>query len=126
MNIDSNDTVLDCELQRYQGLLAGDVAALEALLSDTVVYVHSTGEQDTKSSYIEKIANGRLRYLELAFENLNANSHENWAFVSGRLIATVRKDGLERNVRSLFMTIWAKESDGSWRLQAHQGTAVPH
>jgi hypothetical protein len=38
-----NMSVLIAEEQRRQAMLSGDIAVLEALLSDGLVYVHSTG-----------------------------------------------------------------------------------
>lgn len=116
-------TVLAWEAQRQQALLAGDLPALAALLSDALVYVHSTAVIDTKASYLAKLQSGAIRYISLAFEELTVHALGGAALVHGQLRATVRKEGTDKPVCSRFLTVWAPDGDGVWRLVAHQGTA---
>jgi ketosteroid isomerase-like protein len=113
---------LALEERRRQALLAGDLAALQELLAASLVYVHSTGVRDGRDSYLAKLASGSLRYLALAFEDLQVQQAGQAWVVHGAMRATVRKDGADKAVASLFMTVWAADRDGTWRLQAHQGT----
>lgn len=113
------------EDRRRQALLAGDLPALQALLSPTLVYVHSNGVRDDRASYLAKLASGSLRYLALAFEDLQVQQAGEVLVVQGAMRATVRKDGVDKDVSSLFMTVWSAQADGTWQLQAHQGTPRP-
>ena len=117
--------VLALEERRRQALLAGDLPALQGLLAEGLIYVHSTGVCDRKASYLAKLSGGSLKYLELNFSNLQVQVLHKAAVVSGRMAATVSKDGQQKNVASLFMTVWACGSDDVWRLHAHQGTSMP-
>ena len=72
------------EEQRRQAMLGGDIAALEALLSDGLVYVHSTGGRDTKTTYLNKLASGSLKYLSLSFEDLQVHGAGPVQVVTGR------------------------------------------
>ena len=121
------DTVLHWEQLRRAAMLAGDSAALEALLSPDIVYVHSTGTRDTRGSYLHKIREGAMRYLLLDWSDLQVQLLPEVALVNGRMDATVLRDGQEKQVRSIFLTVWtAQPSDGgsAWRLCAHQGTPL--
>jgi hypothetical protein len=117
--------VLALEERRRQALLAGDLPALQGLLAEDLVYVHSTGVCDRKATYLVKLSGGSLKYLELNFSDLQVQVLQQAAVVSGRMAATVSKDGQQKNVASLFMTVWTCGSDGVWRLHAHQGTSMP-
>lgn len=117
--------ILALEERRRHTLLAGDLSALQLLLAEDLVYVHSTGASDSRDSYLAKLAGGRLQYLELHFANLRVQCLGQAATVSGRMTAVVSKDGQRLNVASLFMTVWAQDPDGAWRLHAHQGTPMP-
>jgi len=117
--------VLVLEERRRQALLAGDLPALQGLLADDLVYVHSTGACDRKDSYLARLSGGSLKYLALDFSDQRVQWLQQAAVVSGRMAATVSKDGQQKNVASLFMTVWACGSDGVWRLHAHQGTSMP-
>jgi len=117
--------VLELEELRRQTLLADDLSALQGLLADDLVYVHSTGACDRKDSYLAKLSSGSLRYLELNFSELHVQVLQQSAVVSGRMAAVIMKDGQRKNVASLFMTVWGCGADGAWRLHAHQGTTLP-
>ena len=117
--------VLALEERRCQATLAGDLPALQDLLADPLVYVHSSGASDSKASYLAKLASGNLQYLSLNLSDLQVLVLQQSAVVRGRMAAVVRKDGQDKPVSSLFMTVWACGLDGVWQLQAHQGTPVP-
>jgi len=117
--------VLALEERRRQALLAGDLPALQGLLDPHLTYVHSTGTCDGKDSYLAKLSGGSLQYLELNFSDLQVQSLQQAAVVTGRMAAVVSKDGQRKPVASLFMTVWACGTDGAWRLCAHQGTPLP-
>lgn len=123
------DTVLQWEAARRAALLAGDAEALALLLSGQLVYVHSTAVRDTRASYLAKLSGGVLRYLRLDFTELVVQLHAGAALVTGRMSATVLKDGQEKQVSSLFLTVWCPEpgpaGEEVWRLCAHQGTPAP-
>jgi hypothetical protein len=118
-------SVLAQEERRRQALLAGDLSALQDLLAEGLVYVHSTGVCDDKGSYLAKLAGGSLKYQSLSFSDTQVQGLPQGAVVSGRMAAVVLKDGQAKNVASLFMTVWACCADGVWRLHAHQGTPLP-
>lgn len=115
--------VLEWEQRRREAMLAGDATALAALLSDALVYVHSTATRDTKEDYLAKIRDRVLQYRQLQFTNLAVQSSEGVALVTGFMAATVLKDGQEKQVRSAFLTAWVPEN-GVWLLRAHQGTPL--
>lgn len=118
------EQALHWEQQRRDALLAGDADALASLLSDGLLYAHSTAVRDDKASYLAKLRGGALRYRALAFSELAVQAGPGVALVSGRMDAIVVKDGQEKPVRSLFLTVWCPEG-GGWRLRAHQGTPLP-
>lgn len=117
------EMVLQLEQRRRDAMLAGDAAALRELISEQVIYVHASATRDTKDSYLKKISSGALRYLQLVLSDMQVQRVEGAALVTGRMQATVSRDGQEIPVRSAFLTVWVPEQ-GAWRLRAHQGTPV--
>ena len=122
-------SALMAEEQRRQAMLGGDIATLEALLSDGLVYVHSTGGRDTKTTYLDKLASGSLKYLTLSFEDLQLHAAGSGEMVTGRMSAEVIIGGQSKSIRSLFLTVWMPElgADGQQylRMLAYQGTSGP-
>lgn len=118
------DEVKKWELRRRDAMVACDLGELEILLSPTLQYVHSTGARDTRQSFLQKLVSGLLRYQSLAFTELQVQCAPSTVVVTGQTDAVVLKQGEPKVVRSAFMTVWWPEV-GEWRLQAHQGTALP-
>ena len=117
------------EEQRRQALQTGDLKALDALLSEQLIYVHSTAASDTKKSLMAKLEGGELQYVEISFADLEGHAAGDCVVITGRLSAEVCKQGQSKQVRSLFMTVWSLHDDPSgrhqWQLIAHQGTPLP-
>lgn len=116
--------VLQAEQRRCEALLRGDTDALQALMSPGLVYGHSTGAYDSRDSYLHKLRSGALRYRALTLTPSQVHCGPHAAVVTGHMEAVIVKDGQEKTVRSLYMTVWWP-SDGQWLLQAHQGTPLP-
>jgi hypothetical protein len=121
---DTAQAVLQAEEKRRQALLTGDLDALDALLSPALVYVHSSGGQDSKASYLEHMRSGTLQYQSMSFEALQAHPASSCCIVTGRMLAQVTRNGQPMSIRSLFMTVWAPAPGTApvWQLQAYQGT----
>ena len=121
---DTAQAVLQAEEKRRQALLAGDLDALDALLSPALVYVHSSGGQDSKASYLQHMRSGTLQYQSMSFEALQAHPASFCCIVTGRMLAQVTRNGQPMSIRSLFMTVWAPAPGTApvWQLQAYQGT----
>lgn len=120
--------VLQWEQSRRDAALAGDVAALGQLMGDTLAYVHSNAACDSRDSYLQKIATGTIRYLTLEFADLQVRLSPGAALVTGQMRATVHRDGQDRAIRSVFLTVWLPDGTpgrAAWTLASHQGTALP-
>ena len=122
-------SALMAEEQRRLAMLGGDIAALDGLLSEGLVYVHSTGGRDTKTTYLDKLASGSLKYLTLSFEDSQVHGAGPVQVVTGRMSAEVSIQGQSKAIRSLFLTVWMPESgaDGQQglRMLAYQGAPCP-
>ena len=59
------EEIKQLEDARYAAMLGKDIPVLERLLDDKLIYMHSTGVADTKSSYIEGLRTGVWDYREV-------------------------------------------------------------
>ena len=81
-----------------------DRAALERMITDGFIFIHSTGNWETRQEYIENAAAGTLMSQSAEFEGLD---HElrvyegHTAMVSGRSIVRVRSENAERQLRGV-------------------------
>jgi hypothetical protein len=112
------------EQGRRQAMLDADTAALTAMLAASLTYVHSTGAQDSRDSYVAQLASGELRYTALAFDDLRLRLLGATGLVNGVMKATVLRGGIRREIASAYLAVWVFEA-GGWVLHAVQGSALP-
>jgi ketosteroid isomerase-like protein len=107
-----------------KAILAKDTSTLQNLLADGLIYAHSTGIVDTKSSYLAKIAGGGLKYLAVEFESMTVNSYGTTAVMFAHMhIRGINQNG-PFDDRMLMMHVWHKNGR-DWQLVAHQTTKIP-
>jgi len=99
-----------------------DAAAVSSMLSDDLVYTHSTGNVDSKSSYLEKMKAGTQKYTDLQYSNLNVRT---WNGDTGVITSQLRMIGATNGTpfdNVVYIThVWVKQGNG-WKLVAHQST----
>lgn len=116
--------ILALEDERYRAMVDGDLATLERLLADGLVYTHSSSAVDGKASYLESLRSGKVVYrkAERAEERIQVLGDA--AVITGELRLDVLLDGNPRALRSRFLTIWARGPKG-WQMVALQSTSIP-
>jgi ketosteroid isomerase-like protein len=112
------------EDRRYAAMVGADVGALGALLSDRLVYGHSTGSRDSKDSLLAKIGDGSLLYVTLRHPVQEVIVLGDAALVIGEMHGEVVLNGLPRQLHSNVLAVWAATGD-DWRLAAFQATKLP-
>lgn len=115
---------IDLEEQRRVAMLAADVDRLQALLDDSLIYLHSTGMRDSRASLLAKLEQGRLQYELLSFQLSSVVSTDHFLLAQGRMEACVRVDGVERQVKSCYEAVWMHTSEG-WGCIAIQSYLPP-
>jgi ketosteroid isomerase-like protein len=117
--------LLQAEAERCQAIGAADRAALDALLDDDLVYVHSTGVAEDKATYVQKSTSGAHRTVERG--ELDIRVYGDVGLVTGGYVVRVDPEGPDtqgRVVDASGLQVWLRR-DGQWRLLAHQGTSRP-
>ncbi len=112
------------EQARYAAQVSGDFAALEGMIGDDLVYIHSSSNVDTKASFIESQRSGTVRYKDMKPLEFKVRTYGGVGIVSGRLDVEVTVRGQENSLKLLFHSVWAKRAAGvqfiSW-----QATRLP-
>ncbi len=113
------DTIADmrhAEAARLAAMRANDAEALQGLLAEDLVYLHSGGERDTRASYLAALREGRLEYRpDLDIQETAIEVAGDEARVSARMTGGVLIEGTERRLNSLTLCVW-RRADGVWRL----------
>ena len=75
--------VLSRERQRFAAMVRKDVAFLSQVLADDLIYAHSSGNVDTKATFIDSLTSGRLAYDAAVPEGLGARLFGDVAVLTG-------------------------------------------
>ena len=115
---------VEVEARRIRAMLQHDTAALEPILADELVYVHTTGDVDTKASFLESIASGRRQYLSVDRDDVLVRVSGKTAVVTGRAAMRIKVGGKDLAFSIRFTDVYV--NDGArWQMVAWQSTRLP-
>lgn len=109
---------------RYAAMLGKDIPVLDRLLDDKLIYMHSTGVADTKSSYIEGLRTGVWDYHEVGRTERRYQADGDIVLVFGKPAIRMTTRGVHKAFESRSLAVWVRKADG-WRLLAVQSGAIP-
>jgi len=113
------------EADWVRALVAGDMAALEALYSDDLRYVHSSGGIDTKRQFLDSIRSGALRFKSMTAGDSRVRTYGDTGVVNARydlVLELGRKDVVPMTIQ--YLTVYVK-SGSRWQIVTQQTTRVP-
>ena len=109
----------------YRAMIAQDLPALDAVLADDVVYVHSTAVAETKDGYLTGVRNGLYEYGSIESDAATVSIHGGVAVQTGRSRMSVgARDQPKAPITLLVTWVWKREAQG-WRLWRRHATRVP-
>lgn len=117
--------IVELEARLREAQLAADVAALDALIADDLLFVGPDGRPATKRQDLEAHASGVIRFREHVPEELRVRRIGSDVAVTSlraRLaveVATAVTRGTYRYTR-----VWAREGDAQWRVVGGQVSPV--
>ena len=113
----------DLEARRYAAMQAGDFDVLEDLLHDELAYMHSTGELESKESYIGGLRAGTSAYKTVNYDDQTIRVHGDLGMVFHHLVADVTFEGGERHLDNRLLAVWSRDG-GKWRMIGLQSGPV--
>ena len=120
----SAEEAWSAEQARYAAQTGGDFAALERMIGDDLVYIHSSSNVDTKASFIESQRSGTVKYRNMKPLDIKVRTYGGIGIVSGRLDVDVTVRGQDSLLQLLFHSVWAKRSAGP-QFVSWQATRLP-
>jgi ketosteroid isomerase-like protein len=114
------------EDERCRCVVAQDYVRLRELLSPSLIHTHTRGNVDTRESYLAFVS-GAIESLEMRREDLRVLPLGDAAAVMhGKQINRARRRGQTEEVvvEAMVTQVWARESDGAWRLAAFHATPL--
>jgi ketosteroid isomerase-like protein len=124
MTTDPTAEITRLEHERGVALVNADWPALDALMADDLVHIHTTGLIDDKAQYLEG-ARTKLDYLKVERVSLQVRSCGEIAIATGVLNQTLRIKGPETvvEIRAATTQVWIRRN-GRWLQNSFQATRI--
>lgn len=116
------EAIRGLERDRFRAMVDGNGELLDALLSDSVIYVHTNGKRESKQQFIDAITAGRRRYRQIEIQSqevLTVGSET--CVVTGRALIEMEANNGALLFPIAYTAVQTQE-DGQWRLIAWQAT----
>src|SRR5215472_9668985 len=95
---------------RLRATLSGDVSKLSPILSDELRYAHSSGAVDSKASFLESLASGKLKYAQFDYRERNFTMvAPHVAVMTGRANVRVGSTAAPSDMVLGFLAVWREE-----------------
>ena len=119
----ADQAVLKLEQQWEDALLNSDVAALEKIFDDSLVYTHSSGAVDNKSVYVGNIKSGASKYQSMKRDDIKVRVYGDTALVNCHWEVHVMSNGNKIDTNARYLHVYVKQKDG-WKMVSHQATRI--
>src|ERR1035441_957685 len=120
---DLKDEVMKAEDARNEALPKGDVAALEKIYADDLVYTNARGETLNKTQHLAELKARKLTFLSFKHSDVSLHVYGNTGIVTGVSTSAVSLNGTVSSTPRKFMNIYVKQN-GRWLCAGHSETPM--
>ena len=116
-------TVIELDRKRMTAMAEKDVATLNAVLGDDLIYTHSSARLDTKSSLIGAMQSGATVYTAVVPSDVVAQDLGDAVVLTGVAAISVVSGGKANSFRVRFTDVYARRG-GTWQMVTWQSTRL--
>lgn len=120
----NGQSIIDLDKKRMTAMAEKDVATLKAVLSDDLIYTHSSARMDTKASLIGNMESGSTVYTSVVPSEVVAQDLGNAVVLTGVARISVMANGKPNSFGVRFTDVYANQG-GTWRMVTWQSTKLP-
>ncbi|MHC0442101.1 nuclear transport factor 2 family protein [Flavobacterium sp. 3-210] len=102
-----------------QAMIDADGAKLKTLTSEKLSYVHSNGNFQNQTEFIEGIVSGKSDFVTIDFQDQMITIQNDVAIVRHILAAHTKDGGVDKDIKIGIMLVWQKQKS-KWILIARQ------
>jgi ketosteroid isomerase-like protein len=121
---DNRQMIIDLDKKRMSAMAQKDVATLNTLLADDLVYTHSSARLDTKKSLIGAMESGSTVYTSVEPSDVKAQDLGDTVVLTGSCRISVTSGGRPNSFGVRFTDVYANKG-GRWQMVAWQSTRLP-
>jgi ketosteroid isomerase-like protein len=116
--------IIDLDRKRMQAMAAKDIATLNDVLADDLIYTHSSARLDTKQSLIGNMQSGSTVYQSVVPSDVQAQDLGDAVVLTGIARIKVTSGGKPMDFGVRFTDVYAKRG-GKWQMVTWQSTKLP-
>ena len=116
--------VIDLDKKRMTAMAQKDIATLKSLLSDDLIYTHSTARLDTKQSLVGNMESGSTVYTAVEPSDVKAQDLGDAVVLTGSCRISVMSQGRPNSFGVRFTDVYANRG-GQWQMVTWQSTRLP-
>ncbi len=121
---DNGQMIIDLDRERMEAMAKKDIARLNELLSDDLVYTHSSARLDTKQSLIGAMESEATVYTSVKPSDVVAQDLGTAVVLTGAARISVTSNGNPINFGVRFTDVYVNQG-GQWQVVAWQSTRLP-
>lgn len=115
--------IIDLDRQRMTAMAKKDIAALTKILSDDLIYTHSSARMDTKKTLIGAMESGSTVYTSVEPSDVVAQDLGDAVVLTGVAAISVNSGGAPNSFRVRFTDVYANKG-GNWQMVTWQSTKL--
>ena len=120
----NGQAIIDLDAKRMTAMAAKDVATLEAVLADDLIYTHSSARLDTKRSLIDAMVKGTTVYTGVEPSDVKAQDLGDTVVLTGIAQIKVVSNGTPNEFGVRFTDVYTRRN-GRWQMVTWQSTRLP-
>ncbi len=121
---DNAQMIIELDRKRMTAMAEKDIATLNAVLADDLIYTHSSARLDTKQSLIGNMESGATVYNSVEPSDVKAQDLGSAVVLTG--VARIRvTSGAKPNAFGVRFTDVYANKGGKWQMVAWQSTRLP-
>ncbi len=121
---DNGPTIIELDRKRMQAMAAKDIATLNDVLADDLIYTHSSARLDTKQSLIGNMESGSTVYTSVVPSDVTAQDLGGAVVLTGVARIEVNSGGKPNAFSVRFTDVYANRG-GRWQMVTWQSTKLP-
>jgi hypothetical protein len=102
-----NSQLVDAEVRR-------DMRALNTLLADNYVHVHTNGWVESRGDFLNDFESGKRIYHSVGLDHVHVQLYDKAALIMGNAHIKSTSGG-EKDTVNRFLAVWVQQ-EGKWRL----------
>src|SRR3954469_7009124 len=120
----NGDMAIELDRKRMTAMAQKDIATLNEVIADDLIYTHSSARLDTKQSLIGNMESGSTVYTSVVPSDVKAQDLGDTVVLTGSCKISVNAGGRANSFGVRFTDVWANKG-GRWQMVTWQSTRTP-